>query len=797
MTGISISKLIDEVWKMNDQRPSGREKRTTGHSTGVHKTGSGLGTGPVGSSDGYAGRNGSSGGGRGVRRAAVGGGLSLPVIIILVILMMMKNNGGQGGYDTSYDYDYDQGQSGGYYSQDIVTTAAPVTQQSTGSSADSTVAEGSRAKRTIIKGNGEDTVTLMVYMCGTDLESKYGMATNDLREMASADLSDKVNIIAYTGGCNQWKTSSISSSVNQIYKVEKGGIANLVNDDGAKRMTDPDTLSGFIKYCAKNFPADRYELILWDHGGGSVSGYGYDEKYKSGGSMKLGEISKALKDGGVAFDFIGFDACLMATAETALMLDNYADYMIASEETEPGIGWYYTNWLSRLSADTSMPTVDIGKNIIDDYTNACSQQCRGQKTTLSIVDLAEFANTVPDKLNSFSRSISKLVSENDYKRVTDARYLTREFAPSSKIDQVDLMDFADRVGTREGRELCDAIKGAVKYNRISGGMTNAYGISVYFPYKRTSYVDSACDTYSEIGMDDDYAKCIRQFASLEISGQAATGGTASPVSSLFGDSIGSIGADAVGSLLNSFLGGDFGSIAGLSSSNTGFLSDRALSDEDTVNYITSNYFDSSALFWNEDNGEYTITLSDNQWDLVHDIDMNMFYDDGEGYVDLGLDTLYTVNGNTLKADTDRLWMAVNGQIVAFYHTDTAQTDDGQVLSGYIPAFLNGDRAKLLVVFDKDDPYGRVTGAVYDYRNGETDTVAKSLTEIKDGDELRFVCDYYSYDKNYLDTYYLGQPMTVDGELFLSNEDVGDGNVKITYRFTDIYDQQYWTEAIDK
>ena len=81
--------------------------------------------------------------------------------------------------------------------------------------------------------------------------------------------------------------------------------------------------------------------------------------------MTLSQISKALRDGGVKFDFVGFDACLMATAETALMLNPYADYMIASEETEPGIGWYYTNWLTALGSNTSIPTVDLGKKIVD------------------------------------------------------------------------------------------------------------------------------------------------------------------------------------------------------------------------------------------------------------------------------------------------------------------------------------------------------------------------------------------------------------------------------------------------
>ncbi|MBR6315638.1 MAG: peptidase C11, partial [Lachnospiraceae bacterium] len=147
-----------------------------------------------------------------------------------------------------------------------------------------TVDAAAREKRTVIKGNGTDTVTIMVYMCGTDLESKSSMASNDLAEMCNANLSDNVNIIVYTGGCKSWHTQGISAQTNQIYRVKKGGLERLVDDDGAKRMTDPNTLSSFIQFCNKNFPADRMDLIFWDHGGGSLSGYGYDEKYASRGS---------------------------------------------------------------------------------------------------------------------------------------------------------------------------------------------------------------------------------------------------------------------------------------------------------------------------------------------------------------------------------------------------------------------------------------------------------------------------------------------------------------------------------
>jgi hypothetical protein len=67
-------------------------------------------------------------------------------------------------------------------------------------------------------------------------------------------------------------------------------------------------------------------------------------------------------------------------------------------------------------------------------------------------------------------------------------------------------------------------------------MTNAYGLSIYFPYRKLSQVDKAVSTYTAIGMDESYAQCIRDFASLEASGQVASGGSISPFDALFGGS---------------------------------------------------------------------------------------------------------------------------------------------------------------------------------------------------------------------------------------------------------------------
>ena len=322
---------------------------------------------------------------------------------------------------------------------------------------DTSVAEGAREKYTEILGGGRDEMTILVYLCGTDLESRSKMATADLQEMLNADLSDAVNLIVYTGGCSNWQNNVISSRTNQIWQITDEGLLCLDKNVGSKSMTDPDTLSSFIRWGEKNYPANRMALIFWDHGGGSVSGFGYDEKFASSGSMDLAEIDRALTDGGVKFDFVGFDACLMATTETALMLSGHADYLIASEETEPGIGWYYTDWLTALSDNPSMPTLEIGKAIIDDFVDTCARKCAGQSTTLSIIDLAEAELTIPTALAEFFGNTCDLIRSEDYAQVSNARSDSREFGSSSRIDQVDLVHLAKNMGTDEGNALAEVL----------------------------------------------------------------------------------------------------------------------------------------------------------------------------------------------------------------------------------------------------------------------------------------------------------------------------------------------------
>ena len=707
----------------------------TGPAKTVQKRGQGLGTGPVGDTGGRE-QAGSSGAARSAGTRS-GGGMKL----ILLLLVLLLGGGGLtallGGQPDSQAPSASQPPSSGQQQSpgsltSLLSGLGGGSVFSGWQSAantgrlDSSVAPGAREKYTKLLGGGEDTATIMVYMCGTDLESRSGMGTADLQEMLDARFDGDITLLIYTGGCKAWKNSVVSSSANQIWQVKDGKLICLKENLGNVPMTDPDTLSGYIRWCAENYPASRYELILWDHGGGSVSGYGYDEKFASSGSMNLAGLDTALKSADVKFDFIGFDACLMATAETALTMAQYADYLIASEETEPGVGWYYTDWLTAFGENTSLPTIQIGQHIADSFVDTCARKCPGQLTTLSVVDLAELETTLPGVLADFSKSTAKLIQNQQYQSVSNARSGAREFAQSSRIDQVDLVHLARNMGTKEGQALADILLGAVKYNRTSSNMTNAYGLSIYFPYRKVSMVDQAASAYRQIGMDEDYARCIRQFASVAASGQAASGGAASPLTSLLGGTQGG-GSEMVSDLLSAFLGGGFDSVAGLTSGNTGFLSDRAMSDEDLAQYLTDHHFPNEALVWEAGaDGRPVLRLSEEQWGLVQSLDLNLFYDDGEGYIDLGLDNVFSFDENGgLLGESDGSWLAVNGQPVAYYHTATVDDGTSYTITGRVPVLHNGSRAELILVFDSDRPLGIVAGIQSVYHDGETETAAKT------------------------------------------------------------------------
>ena len=70
-----------------------------------------------------------------------------------------------------------------------------------------------------------------------------------------------------------------------------------------------------------------------------------------------------------------------------------------------------------------------------------------------------------------------------------------------------------------------------------------------------------------------------------------------------------------------------------------------------------------------------------------------------------------------------------------------------------------------------------------------------VANVKDGDIIDFVCDYYSYDGEYLDSYMLGEQLVVEDELVISDVYINGDAVNLTYLFTDLYNREYWTDPV--
>ena len=847
-----------------DNRPGGRSRRTVSGGGNAYRRGSGLGSGSVGN-----GPRGSSGGsfssGTGGDRGSGGGGL-LAVLLALLIGGASNNNGNgtnkrgcfgrilviglivvgavlllnmcsgstSGGLLSSLlgDYTSTTTTDSTLISTDTTDTSGSSTSGSVSDtlssllgSYGSTTGQISAASRSdeVYKAHepnrevasaarekytdtaSASTATVMVYMCGTDLESKSGMATADLEEMVSATLGSNINVIVETGGASTWQNQIVKSNTNQRFRIKQGGLETLDANVGKRSMVDPSTLSDFIQYSAKEFPADRYMLILWDHGGGSLTGYGYDELFP-GDSMSLDGINTALKNGGVKFDMIGFDACLMATLETALVAEQYSDYLIASEAVEPGTGWYYTNWLSDLSANPAIDTLDLGKKIIDDYVKMSGES---SQTTLSMTDLSELSGTVPATFKAFSSATSALISGDGYNTVATARSGARDFSTSSKINQIDLIHFAENLATTESNALATSLRDAVKYNRNSTSISHANGLSIYFPYQSMNKVSTAIQTYNAIGMDKSYSDCIKSFASVSAGGQVASGSSENSLGTLLGDN--------AGSLLGTLLGGSTSSSDTASGSTDTvtqllelFLSNRSMvtGDKDS-SWVDENLVRSSLSAYQANNAGFanlmitykgdqpTLVLTEEQWSSVVTLEQNVYINDGSGYIDLGLDNVadYDANNDLIMA-YDGTWLSLNGQIVSYYLVSEDQVGDSYTILGRVPAMLNGTRVNIILEFTNDNPYGKVLGAQYDYKATATDTIMKGLVEIVSGDKIDFLCDYYHYDGTFNDAFYLGEQMTATGSWEIGNAPLGDNvNWDMTYRITDIYGGQYWTPTV--
>ena len=118
---------------------------------------------------------------------------------------------------------------------------------------------------------------------------------------------------------------------------------------------------------------------------------------------------------------------------------------------------------------------------------------------------------MPSAFASFAKSTSGLIDADSYQTVSDARADAKEFATSSQINQIDLIDFAEKLGTAEAQAFADVLRGCIKYNRTTTNITNANGVSIFFPYEQALAARTRCSRpTTQIGIASEYSECITQ-----------------------------------------------------------------------------------------------------------------------------------------------------------------------------------------------------------------------------------------------------------------------------------------------
>lgn len=613
------------------------------------------------------------------------------------------------------------------------------------------------------QGNASDTYTLMLYMCASDLESECGFATEDFNEIMYGYTAGNLNVIVQTGGTAEWQNTVVADDRCQRYQVTEDGL-ELVDDSlDMQNMADSATLTDFIQYCSSNYAADHYGLVLWDHGGGVVGGYGYDENF-GGDSMSLTEMSRALGDASVHLDMLGFDACLMANFETCLMAAPYADYLIASEEPEPGCGWYYTDWIGKLSENCGIPPKRYGRQIIDDYITESGWDSPSMYSTLGMFDLQQVTQKLLPALSQFSDDAVQQLSAGEYRRISQSRSNTRAVY-QSELDHIDLLDYAQHSQSETADQLEQAVSDCVVYYRETENGSGDNGLSILFPYYDLSALDMLEEMYQTLGYDDAYPAFLEQFANVMAGGQISVSGFSNTQN------------HAAASEYSGFQWFD---------ADAGY-------DE---SYYETYSADLSLLETTEVDGRCVLELSEEDWEIVNDAAMQMFAVYDGFYVDMGLDDYCEFDdyGN-LIVEYDQTWVALDGQVVPFFHESYTSDGDSFFTCGSVPCVYNGIDAEIVLVWDTEHPSGYAAGV----RPVYTDSVAaKGLYDICDGDTFQVYYDIYDEDLNYVET------MTLDDEIFTVQDslEVGYadaaeqlGDTFIYYVLEDIYNNTYYTDSI--
>lgn len=628
---------------------------------------------------------------------------------------------------------------------------------------------------------GSESVVVMEYVIGSDLEYKIGAASTNLKQFADATKQGSgLKFVMECGGSYRWFTNGIDKNSVGRYVMENGKLNKVMDMDSYTTMSSGAELLDFINWAKENYPADRYMLVLWDHGGGLSSGYGKDDlnKRKDGpGTIMVDEIVSAVKDSGVKFDMIGFDACLMQNIEIAKLLEPYADYYLASEESEPAGGWFYSSAFGMLAKDPTVSTEDFAREVIGTYDQYNKQMMSGKEDntyTLSLVDLT-YVNPAYEKLEELFRKQEEaiLASESNYVDISLAANNSYTFMNNEQLDLVHylqnlkLSDYDDTVmSDSELNELITYAEACVAArNRRSADGIN--GLAFTFPYRSIMSYDSCWKQFKNNSLAEEEKFYTDFFSIMAVSNKDShTEG---------------------GSFIEELIGlADF--------------TDEEWYKPGFEDYVTTPPIIEIPI---HENGKgFSLELSDSVWAIISDERQFYYQETEEGLRYLGSDYAGMTDENGhLMITTDGTWISIDGHPV-FYEPTGLRTDkNGDVYTGYTKAVLNGKTEVILYIewAPSDDENAPSEGYIigYDEADNENAFMEKGHNDLEAGETLDFLFDYYDEEGNSLGsktafaTYRVSDP----GNVRVTDGPLGKCTLHHGVVLTDVYQRKFQSAMV--
>ncbi len=600
---------------------------------------------------------------------------------------------------------------------------------------------------------GEGSWAIYWYLCGSDLESGGGFASGDLGELMEVQLPENVNVVIETGGSSEWQNDVIDASKLQRWVYNSEGLM-LVDEQPSASMGEAQTLADFLSFAKTNYPAEKTAVVFWNHGGGSVSGASFDELYDFD-SLTLDEMYAAFSSvwepsaENQPLELVGFDTCLMATVDVANTFSDLAHYLVASEETEPANGWYYSQWVGALAQDTSMDGAELGKVICDAYYAGCEEVGTQDNTTLSLTDLSKVgplleayesfgaealaaACTDPAFFSQFGRVAAQSenyggnTKEQGYTNMVDLGHMARQSAGMLSSSQ----------------SVLDALNDCVLYQVGGQYRTEATGLSCYYSYNGD--VDEF-NSYAGLGAGE----AFKYFYSYELTGE-------------------------------------------LDDSGMEYIADLDFTELPEVQNLLTMGWDGIALDV-DDNGTAYMTLGPDANDILAGIGFSLYYVDTENDLMMLLGTDNDMNAdwdNGVFSDNFRgVWGSIDGNLV--YMELSFEGDDYNLYS--VPVLLNGEEYNLQVVYDFTGEQWGIIGA----RQGIDDNgmADKELRLLQEGDEITTI--WYMATATGDDDFepYEANTFTVTADTAFAETQLFDGSYSMVFEMRDAMGNYAYSDAV--